>query len=101
PPFASAELYDPGSGTWSRTGSLVVGRFNHVAIPLSNGTVLVAGGLDQTVTALASAELYDPGTGAWTATASMHIPRNFNGVEQDNTAIRLQNGDVLVAGGAD
>src|SRR5450432_2824005 len=29
--FASAELYDPASGTWTATGSLVTGRNSHTA----------------------------------------------------------------------
>ena len=59
--YASAELFDPGAGAWSPTGSLATARDSHTATLLANGVILVAGG-DSGNTSfsalLASAELY-------------------------------------------
>ena len=60
--LASAELYDPASGTWTATGDLSTARRRHTATLLPNGKVLVAGG-DDSSAILASAELYDVGLG--------------------------------------
>lgn len=97
--MVTAELYDPASGTWTATGSLLTGRYRHSATLLPNGTVLVAGGNVGSSAelgngcCLASAELYDPSTGTWTATGSMVDARVAH------TATLLLDGTVLVAGG--
>jgi N-acetylneuraminic acid mutarotase len=55
--LASAELYDPVSGTWGGAGPLVTARTLHTATLLPNGKVLVVGGYDGS-NYLASAEIY-------------------------------------------
>jgi hypothetical protein len=82
----------PASGSWTVTGSLNAIRAYHRAILLSNGMVLVAGGV-RGVDTLASAELYYPAIGTWTATGNLNTARWFH------TATLLPNGMVLVAAG--
>ena len=92
--LASAELYDPASGTFSLTGSMTTPRSGHTATLLDDGRVLIAGGFDGVGnTPLASAELYDPATGTFSPTGSMTTPRS------SHTATLLDDGRVLIAGG--
>jgi WD40 repeat protein len=86
PPLASAEIYDPATGAWTATGTLVTPRIYHTATLLHDGRVLVAGNST-------SVELYDPPSGSWTATGDMAEFR------QGHTATLLLDGMVLVADG--
>ncbi len=90
----SAEIYDPGAGTWTATGSLLEPREQHWALRLANGQVLLSGGgQDNSMRFLATAELYDPATGVWRAAAPMSRPRQLS------AAALLPDGHVLVSGG--
>jgi hypothetical protein len=87
---ATAELFDPPSGSFKSAGSLVQPRFAHTATLLADRRVLIVGGKG----AQRSAELYDRATGGFTATGSLAQGR------LGHTATLLSSGKVLIVGSA-
>jgi len=83
-------------GTFSLTGNLNTARYQHRAVPLMNGEVLVMGGIgvNGNYDSLPSAELYNPSKGRWTFTGNMTVGRT------GHTATLLKTGEVLVTGGS-
>jgi len=86
--LSSAELYNSATDTFSPTGALKTPRSKHTATLLQDGTVLIAGGTGQN-----SAELYDPVTASFTLLGVMG-----DGSIDENKAVLLQSGDVLIQG---
>jgi N-acetylneuraminic acid mutarotase len=98
--LATAELFNPATGTWSATGSMSVARVDHTATRLLDGRVLVASGCGPSgfgacdlAQIRTSAELYNPATGTWSPTGSTSVG-SFGFI-----ATRLLDGRVLIAGG--
>ncbi|MEO7298345.1 MAG: kelch repeat-containing protein [Verrucomicrobiota bacterium] len=97
--LTDSEIYDPISGSWSKSGNLgypgktFSGRYLHTATLLPNGKVLVAGGYIQGGFVGNDLEVFDPATGVWTYTGNLRSGRD------NHTATLLPNGKVLIAGG--
>jgi hypothetical protein len=93
----SAEIVDPSSGTFRRTGDMGVPRVKHAAALLPDGRVLIIGGSVAGYEArFNSTEVYDPKTGRFAPGPSMREGR----YKIRDAVVTLASGGVLVAGGA-
>jgi len=88
--ISAAEIYDPATGQWTKTGSMVKGHSYHTATLLKDGRVLIVGGCDTNTTA----EMYDPATGKFSPLGKVALDYPC-----DSTATLLNDGRVLIAGG--
>jgi hypothetical protein len=77
-----------------RTLPMPFARRGHVSVELQDGRILVIGGVDESAGVTATTNyVFDPESEAFSAFGALIDPRYFH------TAVVLDNGDVLVAGG--
>ncbi len=86
---ATSEIYDPVAGTFAPGPDMTATRFNHSAITLDDGRVLVLGGNGRN-----TAEVYDPVSDEFTAVDDMEVIHGLG-----HQAVKLLDGRVLVLGG--
>ncbi|MEO6528768.1 MAG: kelch repeat-containing protein [Gemmatimonadaceae bacterium] len=94
-PVASAELYDPSTERFQRTGSMIAPRRPYGAVSMLDGTVLIAGGTSTSKRIFADAEVYDPTRGQFRSVGPLNHPR------EKHAAGLLRDGRVIIAGGSD
>ncbi|MFI1016837.1 Kelch repeat-containing protein [Streptomyces sp. NPDC020965] len=95
-PVAATALYDPAAARWTAGAPLRSPRRLHTVTRLDDGRVLVAGGTggaSPLSPSPATAELYDPVTDTWSRAGDLREAR------RGHSAVLLENGKVLVAGG--
>jgi N-acetylneuraminic acid mutarotase len=84
---------DAVAASFSNAAPLITARGGQTATLISNGKLLITGGVTNGAFTSATVELYDPNNGTWTEAGSMNSDRAHH------TAIMLPNGKILVAGG--
>jgi Galactose oxidase, central domain len=95
-PLNTAEIYDPESGTFIRTGDMSAPHYLATATMLDDGNVLVVGGWriqGPIVVGMRDADIFQPETNRFTGVAQTNVAR------LTNTATLLNDGEVLIAGG--
>ena len=85
----TTEIFDPTSGTFTPGPDMSVARFNHSAVALDDGRILVLGGNQ-----LSSAEIYDPVANTFSPAGAMNAVHGLG-----HRAVKLPDGKVLVLGG--
>ena len=96
PRLSSGSIYNTASGSWTATSnSMITARSEASAVVLSDGRVLIVGGMQTNTVALASTEIFDMATMSFvSSTPTMDSSRVRSGV------VALSDGTVLVIGGS-
>ncbi|MFA6029572.1 MAG: kelch repeat-containing protein [Elusimicrobiota bacterium] len=93
--LASAEIYSPATGLWAPAPAMAESRSLHAAILMSDGRVLVTGGVASNGADVfyRGSEVYTPVTDSWSSVAPMPSLRSHH------TINHLLDGRILVVGG--
>jgi len=102
--LSSAEVWNPTTGTWTTTGAIGGRRLGPALATLSNGQVLLSGGVEVgfffglPVSAISTTacQFYNPGSGTWSAAPAMNAGRAYHQGQQ----VQLLDGRLLQNGGA-
>jgi hypothetical protein len=89
---ATATIFDSATGHWSAVTGMLQPRAYAMAVTLTDGSVLVAGG-SRNDQPLDTAERYLPETGTWVAAGRLNLPRT------QGALTLLRDGRVLATGG--
>lgn len=94
--LSTAEVFNPGDGSWTSAGTLTGSRSGHTATAFPDGRVLVAGG--ELITrgnhrSLNTAEIFSLDKREWRSAGQMNCPRS------EASAALLGDGSVLVVAG--
>ncbi len=95
--LANAEVYNPGSNSWSAIANMAVSRSAHTATLVPNGRVIVAGGTSGSIltpSSVASVQEFNPTTNAWRSLSSLQAARAGHG------AAVTTDGLLVIFGGA-
>ncbi len=87
----TAELYNPGTGVFTATGSMSVARAHYTGTVLDDGTIFISGGA--ALPAGTNADIFDPVAGTFRTTA------NFTAVQAGMRESILPDGTVVLTSG--
>jgi hypothetical protein len=93
PALSSVELYRDGKVT--QLPAMTTARAKHTSTRLTDGRVVIAGGLGVNGKSLSSIEIFDPKTQSWSDGPSLHTARHAH------STTLLSDGRLMIVGGID